>query len=58
MKFGGSVAIPDKATVCGLAGALSLMVRLAVLEPGAFGVNITLTLQLPPADSELPHLLL
>jgi len=57
LKFGGAVATPDKATVCGLPGALSLIIRFAVREPAAVGVKVTLTTQLPPADNELPHLL-
>lgn len=41
--------VPVSATVCGLAGALSLNKRLPDAGPPAVGVNVTATVQLPDA---------
>src|ERR1700761_2905020 len=51
------VTVPDpfRGTVCGLLAALSVIVRLADLVPGAVGVKVTLMGQLAPAASELPQ---
>jgi hypothetical protein len=50
--------VPERLTVCGLAPALSAMVKEAVRLPPAVGVNVTLMVQLPPAATELPQVLL
>jgi hypothetical protein len=42
------LALPDRATVCGLPVALSVTVRPAVAFPPAVGLNVTLMTQLPP----------
>jgi hypothetical protein len=44
----GAVAVPDKATVCGLPTTLSLIARLAVALPPAVGVKTTLIVQAAP----------
>ena len=49
--------LPDKLTACGLPLALSLMLSEAVSLPLAVGVNVTLIVQLAPAASELPQVL-
>jgi hypothetical protein len=49
--------IPDRLTICGLPGALSVIVRAATRTPPAVGVNVTLTLHAPPGASEPPHVL-
>lgn len=49
--------MPVRLTVCGLPVALSVMVTEAVRLPGAVGVNVTLTVQLLPANTELPQVL-
>lgn len=53
----GAVPVPVRVTCWGLVEALSLKVMLAVRMPAALGVNVTLTVQLPPAASELPQVL-
>ena len=53
----GAVPVPVRLTVCGLPLALSVMLTEAVRVPGAVGVNLTLIVQLPPAATELPHVL-
>lgn len=52
---GGVVPVPVRVTDCGLSGALSLTVTVPVLVPVAVGVNVTLIVQLPPANTELPQ---
>ena len=47
--------MPLRLTVCGLSGALSVMLTEAVRLPLADGVNVTLIVQLPPAATELPQ---
>ena len=47
-KSGAAVAVPDKATVCGLPTALSVTLRLAVALPAAAGAKTTLMVQLAP----------
>jgi hypothetical protein len=53
----GPVPVPVRLTVCGLPVALSVMLTEAVRLPEAVGVNVTLIVQLPPAATELPHVL-
>lgn len=48
--------VPDKATFCGLPGALSVKDRLPVRRPVCVGVKLTLTMQLAFTASVLPHL--
>lgn len=54
----GATPVPVSATVCGLSAALSVMVTLAARVPVAVGPKITLIVQLAPAATELPHVLL
>ena len=51
------VPLPERLTLCGLPLALSVMLSEAVRLPLAEGVNVTLIVQLAPAASELPHVL-
>ena len=53
----GASPVPVSLTSCGLVLALSLTVRAPVKAPRLVGVNSTLIVQLPPAASELPQLL-
>src|SRR6266852_6532832 len=53
-----AVPVPVRLTICGLSLALSLMVMLPVRVPAAVGVKVTLMLQLPPAATALPQVLL
>jgi hypothetical protein len=64
-EFGETLAVvvaatpvPVRLIPCGLLGSLSVMVTEAVLVPVAAGVNVTLIVQLAPAATELPHVLL
>src|SRR5205823_1091657 len=50
-----SVPVPESATVCGLPGALSVIVSVPMREPSAVGVNVTLTAQLAPAATLGPQ---
>jgi len=50
-----AVPVPVRLTVCGLPAALSLTARVALLVPAAVGVNLTLMVQLEPAASVAPH---
>jgi hypothetical protein len=50
-----AVPVPVKLTVCGLPAALSKMLTVAVRVPAAVGVNVMLIVQLPPAATELPQ---
>jgi len=50
--------VPVRLTICGLPAALSEMLTNAVRVPVAVGVNVTLIVQLPPAASELPQVLI
>jgi hypothetical protein len=47
--------VPERATVCGLLGELSVMVSVPVLGPNCVGVKVTLIVQLFPAASVLPQ---
>ncbi len=49
--------VPERLTVCGLPLALSVMLTEAVRVPVAEGVKVTLIVQLAPAATELPHVL-
>ena len=53
----GAVPVPVRLTVCGLPVALSVRVTAAVRVPLAVGVKVTLIVQLAPAATELPHVL-
>jgi hypothetical protein len=50
--------VPERATACGLPLALSVKVTLAVNDPLATGVEVTLMAQLAPAATLVPQLLL
>ena len=52
-----SVPVPDRLIVCGLPLALSVMRTEAVRRPLAEGLNVTLMVQLAPAATELPQVL-
>jgi len=52
-----AVPVPVRLTVCGLPAALSEMLTNAVRVPVAVGLNVTLIVQLPPAATELPQVL-
>ena len=52
-----SVPVPVRRAVCGLLVALSVTVTETVRAPKAVGVKVTLMVQLPPAATELPQLL-
>ena len=49
--------VPLRLAVWGLPAALSLTVSVAVRVPVAVGVNVTLIVQLPPASTLEPQLL-
>lgn len=53
----GPLPVPLKLIACGLPGALSVMVTEAERLPMAVGAKVTLTLQFPPAGSELGQVL-
>jgi hypothetical protein len=53
----GPTPVPVSVTLCGLLLALSLMLSAPLMLPGACGLNVTLNVQLAPAFSELPQLL-
>ena len=50
-----AVPVPDSATVCGLLGELSVIVRVPVRAPSWVGVKVTLMMQFCPAPKVLPH---
>src|SRR5271165_418682 len=50
----GYLPVPDRATFCGLSGALSVNVRLPLRTPVCVGVKLTFTMQLAPAATVLP----
>jgi hypothetical protein len=54
----GLAPVPERVTVCGLPLALSATLSAAVKEPLAAGVKVTLIVQLPPAATLAPQLLL
>ena len=53
----GATAVPVRPTVWGLPVALSLIISEAVRVPVAVGVKVTLIVQLEPAATEEPHVL-
>ena len=53
----GAPPLPVRFTVWGLLGALSVMVMAPVRVPVTVGVNVTLIVQLVPAASAVPQLL-
>jgi hypothetical protein len=53
----GTVPLPARLTLWGLPEALSVMLRVPLRVPVAVGLNVTLIVQLAPAASELPQLL-
>jgi hypothetical protein len=57
MLTAGAVPVPERLTLCGLPVALSARVRDAVRVPLAAGVKVTLIVQLAPAATEPPQLL-
>ena len=52
-----AVPVPERLAVCGLPLALSVMLTEAVRLPLAAGLNVTLIVQLAPAATELPQVL-
>jgi len=57
LTVSGASPVPVSLTSCGLVPALSLKVSAPVTAPRLLGLNVTLTVQLVPAASELPQLL-
>ena len=53
----GDTPTPVSDSVCGLTGALSVMLTAAVLVPVEEGVKVTVMLQLLPAGTDVPQLL-
>src|SRR5213082_2545082 len=53
----GTTPVPVRVTSWGLPLALSVILSVPVLAPTAVGVNVTLIVQLAPAASALPQLL-
>lgn len=51
------VPVPARLTICGLPAALSVMVMDALRLPTALGVNVTVTMQFPPAATMFPQVL-
>lgn len=49
------IPLPDKATCCGLSLLLSLIERVALLEPKLDGLNVTLMLHFPAAAILAPQ---
>src|SRR5580698_1500314 len=54
----GGVPVPVNGSDSGLSGALSVMVTLALSLPTSDGVKVTVTVQVPPAGTDVPQLLL
>ena len=52
-----SVPTPEAAIVCGLPEALSVTLNVPVLVPIAVGVNVIVMLQLAPAATLVPQVL-
>jgi hypothetical protein len=48
--------VPLRADVCGLPGALSLTLRVAVIAPLCLGENVTLIVQFAPIAKLVPQL--
>ena len=53
----GTTPFPVSATVCGLLMAPSVNVKVPERVPVVVGANVTLTVQVAPAASELEHVL-
>ena len=53
----GAPAVPASATVCGVLAALSAMLRVAVSEPDAAGLKVTVTVQEALTASVVPQVL-
>src|SRR5271165_1760207 len=53
----GICPVPVSDIVCGLLGALSVMVTLPLDSPAAVGVNFTVMVQVPPAATLVPQVL-
>jgi hypothetical protein len=53
----GALPVPVRLTVCGLPVALSVMVTEATRDPGTVGVKVTLIVQLLPAATGVPQVL-
>jgi hypothetical protein len=53
-----AIPVPERATVCGLPGALSVILTEAVRLPVTKGLKVTLAVQSAPGASELLHPLL
>lgn len=54
---GGALPVPDKVTVCGEPAALSVTESVALKLAADAGVKVTEMMQLAPAASELPQVL-
>jgi hypothetical protein len=54
----GALPVPERLTVCGLFGALSVNVNVPVAAPTAAGEKVTPTVQLAPAATLVSHVLL
>src|SRR4029077_5043120 len=52
----GATPGPDRPAVCGLPGALSVTLKVAVRWPGAVGLKVTLEVQLVPTASKAGQL--
>jgi hypothetical protein len=50
--------VPVRLTMCGLPAALSVILTAPVRVPVAVGVNLTVILQLDPAATDEPHVLI
>ena len=57
LTCGLPVPVPERATDCGLSGALSLRVTAAAKEPTPLGANWMLIVQLAPAAKLVPQVL-
>jgi len=55
---GGVRPVPERLTVCGLVGSESVIVTEPLMVVAKGGVKVVVTVQLFPAPSELPQLLL
>ena len=57
-RLGGAVPVAEMLAVCGLLLASSVTVRVALRAPVAVGVKVTLMVQVAPAATLVPQLLL
>jgi len=57
VNVGGAVPVPERVTGCGEPDALSVTVSVALKLAADTGVKVTEIVQLAPAASELPHVL-